>query len=80
MYFKEICVSTRKWFDSAHDKHWRALVNAALNLNIRIILTHVILSRQLLRNEKLRPLPRQYFDSNVIQITHKIRTNIYAIY
>ena len=33
MDLKEICINTRNWVDSAHDRaYWRALVNAALNL------------------------------------------------
>ena len=33
MDLKEIGINARNWIDSAQDKdHWRALVNAALNL------------------------------------------------
>ena len=33
MYLKEIAINTRKWLDWAQDRdYWRALVNAALNL------------------------------------------------
>ena len=32
---KEICTNTRNWVDSAEDRdYWRALVNAALNLQV----------------------------------------------
>ena len=35
MDLKEIDINTRNWIDSAQDRdHWRALVNAALNLPI----------------------------------------------
>ena len=33
--FKEICISARNWVDSAQDiDYWRALVKAALNLQV----------------------------------------------
>ena len=35
MDLKEICINTRNWVDSAQDRdYWRALVIAALNLQI----------------------------------------------
>ena len=35
MDLKEICVNTRNWVNSAQDRnYWRALVNAALNLQV----------------------------------------------
>ena len=35
MYLKEICIKTRNWVDSAqYRNYWRALVNAALNLQV----------------------------------------------
>jgi hypothetical protein len=35
MDLKEMCISTRNWVDSAQDMdYWRALVNAALNLQV----------------------------------------------
>ena len=35
MYLEEIGISTGNWVDSAQDRdYWRALVNAALNLQV----------------------------------------------
>ena len=35
MGFKETGINVRNWVDSAQDRdHWRALVNAALNLHM----------------------------------------------
>ena len=35
MNLEEIGINTRNWIDSAHDRdYWRALVNAALNLQV----------------------------------------------
>jgi hypothetical protein len=32
---KAMCINTRNWIDSAHDKdYWRALVNAIFNLQV----------------------------------------------
>ena len=34
MNLKEIGINSRNWLDSAQDRDWRALVNAALNLRV----------------------------------------------
>ena len=35
MNLKEIGINSRNWLDSAQDRDWRALVNAALNFRVQ---------------------------------------------
>ena len=46
MNIKEIDINTRNWVDSTQDRnYWRALVNAALNLQVQYVMELVIMDR-----------------------------------